>query len=145
MAQLNFTLDDGILKDLMLGDGEKGYSDALRQLLERVFNAVLNAEAESQIGAGLYERSEERQTYRNGYRTRGLTTRIGSLVLHIPKLRDGTFSTQLFRRYERSEQALLLSMTLIVIQGVSTLKVSAITQDLCGVSFVKEYGVRIMF
>ena len=73
MAQLNFTLDDGILKDLMLGDGEKGYSDALRQLLERVFNAVLNAEAESQIGAGLYERSEERQTYRNGYRTRGLT------------------------------------------------------------------------
>ena len=45
MAQLNFTLDDGILKDLMLGDGEKGYSDALRQLLERVFNAVLNADA----------------------------------------------------------------------------------------------------
>ena len=138
MAQLNFTLDDGILKDLMLGDGEKGYSDALRQLLERVFNAVLNAEAESQIGAGLYERSEERQTYRNGYRTRGLTTRIGSLVLHIPKLRDGTFSTQLFRRYERSEQALLLSMMEMVIQGVSTRKVSAITQELCGVSFSKS-------
>jgi transposase-like protein len=138
MAQLNFTLDDGILKDLMLGDGEKGYSDALRQLLERVFNAVLNAEAENQIGAGLYERSEERQTYRNGYRTRGLTTRIGSLVLHIPKLRDGTFSTQLFRRYERSEQALLLSMMEMVIQGVSTRKVSAITQELCGVSFSKS-------
>lgn len=138
MAQLNFTLDDGILKDLMLGDGEKGYSDALRQLLERVFNAVLNAEAESQIGAGLYERSEERQTYRNGYRTRGLTTRVGSLVLHIPKLRDGTFSTQLFRRYERSEQALLLSMMEMVIQGVSTRKVSAITQELCGVSFSKS-------
>ncbi len=138
MAQLNFTLDDGILKDLMLGDGEKGYSDALRQLLERVFNAVLNAEAESQIGAGLYERSEERQTYRNGYRTRGLTTRIGSLVLHIPKLRDGTFSTQLFRRYERSEQALLLSLMEMVIQGVSTRKVSAITQELCGVSFSKS-------
>ena len=138
MAQLNFTLDDGILKDLMLGDGEKGYSDALRQLLERVFNAVLNAEAESQIGAGLYERSEERQTYRNGYRTRGLTTRIGSLVLHIPKLRDGTFSTQLFRRYEPSEQALLLSLMEMVIQGVSTRKVSAITQELCGVSFSKS-------
>ncbi len=68
-----------------------------------------------------------------------------SFVLHIPKLRDGTFSTQLFRRYERSEQALLLSMMEMVIQGVSTRKVSAITQELCGVSFVKEYGVRIMF
>ena len=66
-------------------------------------------------------------------------------MLHIPKLRDGTFSTQLFRRYERSEQALLLSLMEMVIQGVSTRKVSAITQELCGVSFVKEYCVRIMF
>jgi putative transposase len=110
MAQLNITLDDGFLKALMLGDREKGYDDAMRHLLEQVFNAVLSAEATEQVGAGLYERNAERQTYRNGYRTRGLTTRVGSLVLHIPKLRDGTFSTALFRRYERSEQALLLSM-----------------------------------
>lgn len=59
-------------------------------------------------------------------------------MLHIPKLRDGTFSTQLFRRYEPSEQALLLSLMEMVIQGVSTRKVSAITQELCGVSFSKS-------
>ena len=138
MAQLNITLDDGFLKALMLGDREKGYDDAMRHLLEQVFNAVLSAEATEQVGAGLYERNEERLTYRNGYRTRGLATRVGSLVLHIPKLRDGTFSTALFRRYERSEQALLLSLMEMVIQGVSTRKVSAITQELCGVSFSKS-------
>lgn len=138
MAQMNITLDDGFLKALMLGDREKGYDDAMRHLLEQVFNAVLSAEATEQVGAGLYERNEERLTYRNGYRTRGLATRVGSLVLHIPKLRDGTFSTALFRRYERSEQALLLSMMEMVIQGVSTRKVSAVTEALCGVSFSKS-------
>ena len=122
MAQLNITLDDGFLKALMLGDREKGYDDAMRHLLEQVFNPVLSAEAAEQVGAGLYERNEDRLTYRNGYRTRGLTTRVGSLMLHIPKLRDGTFSTALFRRYERSEQALLLSMMEMVIQGVSRVR-----------------------
>jgi len=66
MAQLNITLDDGFLKALMLGDREKGYDDAMRHLLEQVFNAVLSAEATEQVGAGLYERNAERQTYRNG-------------------------------------------------------------------------------
>jgi cystathionine beta-lyase family protein involved in aluminum resistance len=53
MAQLNITLDDGFLKALMLGDREKGYDDAMRHLLEQVFNAVLSAEATEQVGGGL--------------------------------------------------------------------------------------------
>ena len=106
MAQLNITLSDEVLKELMLGNRD----DAVRQLLEEVFNAVLKAEVTEQIKAKSYERTEERQTYRNGYRTRQLTTRVGTLMLHIPKLRDGSFSTQLFANYERSEQALLLSI-----------------------------------
>ena len=134
MAQLHITLDEATLKDLMLGNRDQ----AVSKLLEEVFNAILKMEATEQLGAQAYERTEERQTYRNGYRTRMLTTRVGTLTLHIPKFRDGTFSTELFRSYERSEQALLLSLMEMVIQGVSTRKVAQITETLCGTSFSKS-------
>ena len=134
MTQLNITLDEGILKELMLGNRD----DAVRKLLEVVFDAVLQAEATEQLGAEQYERSDSRTSYRNGFRTRILTTRVGSLTLHVPKFRDGTFSTQLFRSYARSEQALLLSLMEMVIQGVSTRKVTKVTEILCGTSFSKS-------
>lgn len=57
-----------------------------------------------QIKAKAYERSDERTNSRNGYRVRQLTTRVGTLELHVPKLRHGNFSTQLFKRYQRSDQ-----------------------------------------
>ncbi len=79
--------------ELMLGNRDQ----AVTKLLEEVFNAVLKAEASEQLGAQGYERTEDRLAYRNGYRIRPLTTRVGTLTLHIPKFRDGTFSTQLFR------------------------------------------------
>jgi len=134
MAHLNITLDEQTLKELMLGDRD----EAVSKLLEAVFNAVLSAEATEQLGAESYERTDGRVTYRNGYRSRQLTTRVGSLTLHVPKFREGTFSTQLFSRYERSEQALLLSLMEMVIQGVSTRKVEKITETLCGTSFSKS-------
>ncbi len=71
-----------------------------------------------------YERSDERTNSRNGYRVRQLTTRVGTLELHVPKLRHGNFSTQLFKRYQRSEQAFDLALMEMVIQGVSTRKVA---------------------
>jgi putative transposase len=134
MAQVHLTLDDEILKDLMLGNRE----GALAKLLEQVFNSVLQAQASEQLNAEPYERSDERTSYRNGYRTRSLTTRVGSLILHVPKFRDGTFSTDLFENYQRSEKALLLSLMEMVIQGVSTRKISEITETLCGTSFSKS-------
>ena len=134
MAQLNITLDEETLKELMLGNRDQ----AVRKLLEEVFNALLKAEATEQLGAHQYERTEDRLTYRNGYRTRSFTTRVGTLTLHVPKFRDGTFSTELFRSYERSEQALLLSLMEMVIQGVSTRKVAQITETLCGTAFSKS-------
>jgi putative transposase len=134
MAHLNITLDEQTLKELMLGDRD----EAVGKLLEAVFNAVLSAEAAEQLGAESYERTDGRVTYRNGYRTRQLTTRVGSLTLQVPKFREGTFSTQLFNRYERSEQALLLSLMEMVLQGVSTRKVEKITETLCGTSFSKS-------
>jgi transposase-like protein len=112
--------------------------EAVTKLLEQVFNSVLQAQATEQLNAEPYERSDERTTYRNGSRTRMLATRVGSLVLHVPKFRDGTFSTDLFSSYQRSEQALLLSLMEMVIQGVSTRKISEITETLCGTSFSKS-------
>ena len=76
MAQINLTLDDEILKGLFLGR----HQDAVEKLLEKVIDAVLRLEAEEQVGAGSYERSADRKTYRNGYRERTLTTRVGSLI-----------------------------------------------------------------
>ena len=134
MAHLNITLDEETLKELMLGNRD----EAVAKLLEAVFNAILSAEATEQLGAETYERTDERLTYRNGYRSRQLTTRVGSLTLQVPKFREGTFATQLFSQFERSEQALLLSLMEMVIQGVSTRKVSQITETLCGTSFSKS-------
>ncbi len=134
MAQVHLTLEDEILKDLMLGNRESGVA----KLLEKVFDAVLQGQASEQLKAEPYERNDGRISYRNGYRERTLTTRVGTLVLHVPKFRDGTFSTELFRSYQRSEKALLLSLMEMVIQGVSTRKISEITETLCGTSFSKS-------
>ncbi|MBF0116543.1 MAG: IS256 family transposase, partial [Magnetococcales bacterium] len=76
--------------------------------------------------------------YRNGTRMRTLYTRVGPVTLLIPQTRDGNFSTDIFKRYQRSEQAFILGLMEMVVQGVSTRKVSAITEELCGASFSKS-------
>lgn len=76
--------------------------------------------------------------YRNGQRPRTLYTRVGPLRLLVPQTRDGSFSTDIFKRYQRSEQAFVLALMEMVVQGVSTRKVSAITQELCGASLSKS-------
>jgi len=134
MTQINITLEEEILKDLFMGNREK----SMTILLEQVINAVLNKQASEQLNAEPYERNDDRVTYRNGYREREMTTRVGTLTLRVPKFRDGTFSTELFNSYQRSEQALILSMMEMVVQGVSTRKVSEITETLCGTSFSKS-------
>src|SRR5690606_157182 len=124
-------------KDLFSSD------EGMRRLLETVLNQSLEAEVADAIGAERYERTDERQSYRNGYRTRRLTTRVGTLVLRVPQTRDGSFSTELFRRYQRSEQALVLALMEMVVQGVSTRKVTRITEELCGTSFSKSTVSRL--
>src|SRR5690606_39313172 len=85
-----------------------------------------------------YERTDKRKGQRNGYYNRDLVTRIGTLDLRIPRYRYGEFSTELFERYQRSEQALLLAMMEMVVNGVSTRKVENITEELCGKKFSKS-------
>ena len=109
-----------------------------RVLVERVVQAVLEAEMTAHLHAESYERSPERQGYRNGYKPRQLNTRVGTLILQVPQDRDGTFSTQLFARYQRNEKALVLALMEMYVEGVSTRKVREITEVLCGTSFSKS-------
>jgi transposase-like protein len=113
-------------------------NDAMAQLLTSVINQVLDAQCAEQLKAEHYERNEDRQAYRNGYRSRTLYTRVGTLTLRVPQTRDGSFSTDIFRKYQRSEQAFVLGLMEMYLQGVSTRKVSKITEELCGVSFSKS-------
>jgi putative transposase len=132
MPDYQITLDGETLHGLFAGD------TGLAQLLEQVLNQVLEAQVSEQLGAERYERTDERQGYRNGVRPRKLTTRVGQLTLRVPQVRDGQFSPELFARYQRSEQALVLALMEMVVCGVSTRKVTQITEELCGTSFSKS-------
>lgn len=132
MAGYEVSVDDGLLPGLLAG------KDGLAKLVETVLNQVLEAQATDALGAERYAHSEERQGYRNGHRARTLYTRVGPLTLRVPQLRDGSFATEIFHRYQRSEQAFVLALLERVVQGVSTRKVSAITEELCGASFSKS-------
>jgi putative transposase len=135
MAQYNITITEELLHGLFLSNGK---DEAFSKLLEEIFNQVLLAQSTEQLGAEPYERTEGRTAYRNGTRERQLTTRIGTLTLRIPRHRNGQFSTELFMRYQRSEQALVLAMMEMVINGVSTRKIESITEELCGKKFSKS-------
>jgi len=112
--------------------------DFLRLIVERVVQAVLETEMTAHLHADPYERSADRRGYRNGYKPRQLNTRVGTLTLQVPQDRDGTFSTQLFARYQRNEKALVLALMEMYVEGVSTRNVREITQVLCGTSFSKS-------
>jgi putative transposase len=118
--------------------GSFGGEDFLRELVERTVQQVLEAELTNFLGAGTYERNGERRGWRNGYKPRTLKTRVGELELMVPKDRDGEFQTELFERYQRSEKALVLAMLEMYVGGVSTRKVSAITEALCGLEVSKS-------
>lgn len=134
MAQLHFTLD----YNFFVGLFSETKDEAFGKLMEALLNQVLQAESTEQLGADTYERSSERSDYRNGTRTRSLTTRIGKIELQVPRHRNIPFKTVLFENYQRNEQALISTMMEMVVQGVSTRNVQKVTEELCGESFSKS-------
>ena len=118
------------LKGLLARD-----EDFLRAAIEALVQAALEAEMSEAIGAEKGERTETRVSYRSGYYSRSLITRVGTLELRVPQDRMGRFSTELFERYQRSEKALVGTLAEMYVQGVSTRKVKAVTEALCGHSF----------
>jgi len=109
--------------------------DVVRELFRDVLQEVLEAEMTETLQARPGERTSERLGLRSGSYSRTLITRVGKLELRVPQDRQGRFSTQLFERYQRSEKALVSALAEMYVQGVSTRKVKAITEELCGHSF----------
>ena len=134
MAQINFTLNQEEILQLLSEDN----NEAFRKLLESSLNSVLKAESQEQLQAAPYERTEERTDSRNGFRDRELKTRIGTITLHVPRHRNQPFQTMVFENYSRSEAALIVCMAEMVVNGVSTRKVSKVMETLCGTSYSKS-------
>jgi putative transposase len=109
--------------------------DFLVPMMQQAMQSVLELEMEECLQAGRYERSPERTGYRSGYYRRRLITRVGTILLRVPQDRSGHFSTQVFEQYQRSEKALVAALAQMYVQGVSTRKVAAITEELCGHEF----------
>jgi len=120
-------LVEGLLND------EEG--EGIRTLVQSMLNRLLEAEITDHLGAGPYERREERRGHRNGHYGRRMTTRIGKMELQIPRSRDGKFQTAMFQRFQRSERALQLGLVEMYVQGVSTRKVTEVTEVLFGTEF----------
>jgi putative transposase len=117
--------------------------DVLRGLIQQVVQQVLEAEMEEAVGAQKSERTPDRLGYRSGYYNRTLMTRVGKLELRVPQDRQGRFRTEVFERYQRSEKALVGALAEMYVQGVSTRKVKAITEELCGHEFSASTISRI--
>ena len=125
--QLKNTVVDEIVKGL-IGQGMEG----LKSVLELLFNASMKVEREHFIGASSHERTEERRGHANGYKPKELQTRMGALELRVPQVRGLGFYPQSLERGSRSEKALKLAIAEMYLTGVSTRKVTDITEKLCG-------------
>lgn len=113
-----------------------GEGDFLRTIAEAVLQMLMEADVEGLIGAGRHERSQERSNYRNGFRERSLDTRLGSLSLRIPKLRQGSCFPPFLESRKTSEKALVAVIQEAWISGVSTRRVDDLVQamGLSGIS-----------
>jgi transposase-like protein len=106
--------------------------DYIPELIRILVNTAMQAERERHIGVGPYERSPERHGHANGYKAKTVTTRVGKIRFDVPQVREGHFYPEALEKGLRSERALTLTLAEMYVQGVSTRKVAAITEQLCG-------------
>lgn len=135
MTQINITIN---LEDLKAKVENSSLESPVKASLSLLLNSLMEKERDEYINALSHERTEERRGYRNGYYERELITGTGSLKLRVPRTRDGEFSTTVFEKYKRCEKALILSMIEMVVNGVSTRKVTKIVEELCEKSVSKS-------
>jgi len=102
------------------------------ELIRTLVNAAMQLERQRYLGVEPYERSPERHGRANGYKSKTVATRMGKIAFDVPQVREGGFYPQALEKGLRSERALKLALAEMYIQGVSTRKVAAITQQLCG-------------
>ena len=125
--QEHYTLSDELLTRL----SQEGLA-ALPELVRIVVNTAMLAERQQYLGAGPYERSPDRTDQANGFKPKTVKTRVGEVTFAIPQVRHGDFYPQALERGLRSERALNLALAEMYVQGVSTRKVAAIIEQLCG-------------
>jgi transposase-like protein len=126
--QDDFTLPKELLEQIV----EQGF-EFIPELLRVTMNTAMQIERQKFLGVGPYERSQERQAHANGYKPKTVKTRVGNITYDIPQVREGGFYPEALEKGQRSERALILTLAEMYIQGVSTRKVSAIVEKLCGV------------
>ena len=106
--------------------------ESLPEMIQLLVNRAMQIERENYLGAKSYERSEGRQGYANGYKPKTVKTRVGEVTFDIPQVREGGFYPEALNKGLRSERALQMALAEMYVQGVSTRKVAAITERLCG-------------
>jgi len=114
--------------ELLIANGFNGIADAVSILM----NSAMQIERSRYLKADPYERTEQRQSYANGYKAKSVKTRVGTVSLAVPQTRDCEFYPQSLERGLRSERALKVALAEMYVQGVSTRKVAKITEQLCG-------------
>jgi putative transposase len=129
--QITKNSSEELLTELINYQGDNLMGEIVRLGLQQ----LMELDRDEHIGVGSYERGEERRSQRNGYKSRQLYTRVGTLTLRVPQTRDGEFYPAILERYQRSEKALVLALAEAYIQGVSTRKVKMITEKLMGREF----------
>src|SRR4051795_2386431 len=123
-------LDNAALLEVLEAMQAAGVEDRVRSAAQTIYQAVIDAELTAVIGAGPWERTDQRTTQRNGSRPRTLTTTAGDLELRIPKLRAGSFFPSLLERRRRIDQALFAVVMEAYLHGVSTRKVDDLVRAL---------------
>lgn len=126
--QEDFTLPIEYLEQI----SEQG-TEYLPELIRILVNAAMQIERQKHLGAGWHERTPERQGHANGYKPKTVQTRVGGITFEIPQVRDGGFYPGALEKGLRSERALTMALAEMYVQGVSTRKVKAITEQLCGI------------
>jgi putative transposase len=124
----DFTLPAELMEQI-----SQGGLEILPELIREILNAAMQAERQRYLKAEPYQHSEEREGHANGYKPKTVHTRIGSITFSIPQVREGGFYPEALEKGLRSERALLQAMAEMYVQGVSTRKVKAVTEQLCGV------------
>jgi len=106
--------------------------EGLPEMIRVMINEGMRIEREKHLNAKPYERHEDRRGHANGYKPKTVKTRVGEITFEVPQVREGGFYPDALEKGMRSERALVLTMAEMYVQGVSTRKVSAITEQLCG-------------
>ena len=135
MSNSNFKDFDGVSVDNLNSVYEliSSYGmEAMPQAMEILFNEAMRIEREQHLGAGHYQRSNDRLDYANGYKPKRVKTRIGQLDLSVPQTRGSDFYPNCLEKGLRSERALSIALGEMYVNGVSTRKVTNIVEKMCG-------------